>query len=86
MPPLDPRRIYLRLVDEPPIAASGEMHLENVRRAVERLAPLRWEEGYPRVNARGGWDAIFHVNLAPDETTFDQWIKQLRADGYSPVI
>jgi len=86
MPPVNPRRIYLRLIDEPPVVASGECRIENVRQAVERLAAVRWEAGYPRENARGGWDVIFYVDATPDGKRFDQWIERLRAGGYSPVI
>ena len=86
MPPLNPRRVYLRLIDEPAMSGTADAQLDRVRRAVENLASLRWESGYPRINARGGWDVLFFADEAPDTATFERWIGQLKREGFHPCI
>jgi len=80
------KRIYMRLIDEPPIDGAAEDQLSHVRETIEGLAPLRWENGYPQVHSRGGWSAVFYVNQVPTEETFNRWIAQLEQCGYRPCI
>jgi hypothetical protein len=86
MPPLDPLRIYFHLIDEPLKTGSADALLNDARLAVEGLAAIRWENGFPQINGRGGWDAVFYVDTAPDDVTWERWVKHLDVKGYHLCI
>jgi hypothetical protein len=77
------RRVYMRLVEESLRGGSDEEQLARVRNVVESIPTfVRWEEGCPAAHERGGWDAIFFVEKAPDLETYNRWVVQLKERGY----
>ncbi len=68
------------------MTGSADAKLQSVRRAIEGLCSVRWEDQYPRIHPRGGWDVAFYVGTAPDAETFERWSEHLRREGLHPCI